>query len=113
MQSNQGQSSDNVSLSVEGIYLSFGKINVLNNISFNVHEGKILSIIGPNGAGKTSLLNCLPGFYRPKKGKVIYRGYDITKTAQNDESKFYYQNLIPARIFVQIENAYLKKYAPN
>lgn len=70
-----------ISLSVEGIDLSFGKIEVLKNISFNAHEGEILSIIGPNGAGKTSLLNCLSGFYRPDRGKVIYNGQDVTKMA--------------------------------
>ena len=81
MESNQVKASVNASLSVKGIDLSFGKIVVLQDISFNVHEGEILSIIGPNGAGKTSLLNCLSGFYRPDKGKVIYKGQDVTKIA--------------------------------
>lgn len=69
---------EQISLAVEKINLSFGKIAVLNDISFDVHEAEILSIIGPNGAGKTSLLNCLSGFYRPDRGRVIYKGQDIT-----------------------------------
>lgn len=61
------------SLAVDEVSLSFGKILVLNNVSFQVYEGEILSIIGPNGAGKTSLLNCLSGFYQPDTGRITYK----------------------------------------
>ena len=81
MESRQGQSPNDASLFVEGISLTFGGLAVLNDISFKVHEREILSIIGPNGAGKTSLLNCLSGFYKPDKGRVFFRGRDITKLA--------------------------------
>lgn len=70
-----------VALSVDHIYLSFGGIRVLNDISLQVHEGEVLSIIGPNGAGKTSLLNCLSGFYKPERGQVFFRDRDITRLA--------------------------------
>lgn len=76
---NQVQETKNISLSVEGIDLSFGGIAVLNDISFEIHEGEILSIIGPNGAGKTSLLNCLSGFYKPDRGEIVFKGQNITK----------------------------------
>jgi branched-chain amino acid transport system ATP-binding protein len=69
------------SLAVDKVSLSFGKILVLNNVSFQVYEGEILSIIGPNGAGKTSLLNCLSGFYQPDTGRITYKGEEITKVA--------------------------------
>jgi branched-chain amino acid transport system ATP-binding protein len=68
-------------LAVDKVSLSFGKILVLNNVSFQVYEGEILSIIGPNGAGKTSLLNCLSGFYQPDTGRITYKGEEITKVA--------------------------------
>ncbi len=74
-----GQEKKDIALYVEGIYLSFGGIRVLNDISFHVQEGEILSIIGPNGAGKTSLLNCLSGFYKPERGSVVFNDRDITK----------------------------------
>ena len=73
------QSSQEVSLSVDKISLSFGRISVLRDISFAVHEREILSIIGPNGAGKSSLLNCLSGFYKPDLGEVIFKGRNITR----------------------------------
>ena len=65
-------------LSVENISLSFGGIQALSDVNFNVHKGEILAIIGPNGAGKTSLLNCLNNFYHPDRGRVIFEGMEIT-----------------------------------
>lgn len=76
-----------VSLSVDKLSLSFGKILVLNNVSFQVYEGEILSIIGPNGAGKTSLLNCLSGFYKPDRGRITYKEEEITKVPIHRRAK--------------------------
>ena len=71
---------NNPILSVEGVELSFGANRVLKNVSFDVQQGEIRAIIGPNGAGKTSMLNCMSGFYRPQKGKIMFDGKDVTKT---------------------------------
>ena len=68
----------NVALAAAGIHLSFGRIDVLHDVSFHIFEDEILSIIGPNGAGKTSLMNCLSGFYKPQEGQVAFHGQDIT-----------------------------------
>jgi branched-chain amino acid transport system ATP-binding protein len=66
-------------LKVEGIHLSFGGVQVLNDISFKLEERSIFSIIGPNGAGKTSLVNCINGFYRPQKGEIYFEDHKITR----------------------------------
>jgi branched-chain amino acid transport system ATP-binding protein len=71
--------SNQVKLSIEQVYLSFGGLMVLSNVSFQVRAGEILAIIGPNGAGKTSLLNCINGFYRPDQGKISFEGQAITR----------------------------------
>ena len=65
-------------LQVRDIWLSFGGIQALSNISFDVRRREILAIIGPNGAGKTSLLNCLNNFYRPDRGRILFEGQDLT-----------------------------------
>jgi branched-chain amino acid transport system ATP-binding protein len=65
-------------LAAGNIRLSFGRIQVLDDVSFDIRQNEILSIIGPNGAGKTSLMNCLSGFYKPQEGQVEFRGRDIT-----------------------------------
>lgn len=62
----------------EQITLSFGGITALMHVSFDVQRGEIFSIIGPNGAGKSSLYNVINGFYRPQKGKVIFKDKEIT-----------------------------------
>ena len=69
-----------VKIVAQDISLSFGGIEALSDISFEVREDEILAIIGPNGAGKTSLLNCINGFYRPQTGSIMYEGRDLTKT---------------------------------
>lgn len=65
-------------LSVKNLSLSFGGLQVLDDISFKVNRGEVFAIIGPNGAGKTSILNSISGFYRPDKGRVFLEGRDIT-----------------------------------
>jgi branched-chain amino acid transport system ATP-binding protein len=66
-------------LRVENIELSFGGVSALNNVSLDIKVGEILAIIGPNGAGKTCILNCINGFYRPQKGRILLNDEDITR----------------------------------
>ena len=70
---------NNITLAARDLKLSFGRIQVLDDVSFEIREEEVLSIIGPNGAGKTSLMNCLSGFYKPQEGVVEFRGHDITR----------------------------------
>lgn len=65
-------------LDIKDISLSFGGVKALSDINLSVHTGELVAIIGPNGAGKTSLLNCITGFYKPQKGRIIFNGKNIT-----------------------------------
>ena len=65
-------------LEVKNLSLQFGGVVALDNVDLSLHTGELLAIIGPNGAGKTSLLNCMTGYYRAQKGKIIFNGEDIT-----------------------------------
>jgi branched-chain amino acid transport system ATP-binding protein len=56
----------------------FGGLKAIEEVSFKVKQGIILSIIGPNGAGKTTLFNCLTGLLSPTKGRVFFEDKDIT-----------------------------------
>jgi ABC-type branched-subunit amino acid transport system ATPase component len=62
-------------LDVQGI---FGGLRANEDISFHVNRGEIISIIGPNGAGKSTLFSCVTGFHRIDKGRVLFKGQDIT-----------------------------------
>jgi branched-chain amino acid transport system ATP-binding protein len=62
---------------VENLSISFGGLDALRDISFEVAKGQIFAIIGPNGAGKTTLFNCINGIYRPNRGSILFKGKGI------------------------------------
>lgn len=65
-------------LKIEDLEVSYGGIEAVRGISFEVNEGEIVTLIGANGAGKSSTLRTISGLVKPKGGKVIFRGEDIT-----------------------------------
>lgn len=65
-------------LDVRDLTKHFGGIKALEEVSFKVRRGSIVSIIGPNGAGKTTLFNCLTGLTRPTGGNIHLFDFDIT-----------------------------------
>ena len=74
-------------LKVDNIFLSFGGVHALREVSFEVYPGEVFSIIGPNGAGKTSMLNCVSGRYQPQKGEIAFKGKNIIGMKPNDRCK--------------------------
>jgi branched-chain amino acid transport system ATP-binding protein len=68
-------------LQVKDVNKSFGGVQALFNVNFEVHEGEIFGIIGPNGSGKTTLINCITGFIKMDSGKVLFREKDISGRA--------------------------------
>ncbi len=71
-------------LRAENLFLSFGGLTALAGVSFDIAPGEILALIGPNGAGKTSALNCVNGFYRPQRGKILYDQHDLLRTPTHE-----------------------------
>jgi branched-chain amino acid transport system ATP-binding protein len=65
-------------LRVEGLSKSFGGLQAVHGVGFEVGQGEILGIIGPNGSGKTTTLNLLTGFLKPDSGTVMFRGENVT-----------------------------------
>jgi branched-chain amino acid transport system ATP-binding protein len=70
--------SDTPLLDVQGVSKYFGGLRANEDISFQVNRREIVSIIGPNGAGKSTLFSCVTGFHRVDRGKVFFKGQDIT-----------------------------------
>ncbi|OGR25875.1 MAG: ABC transporter ATP-binding protein [Desulfobacca sp. RBG_16_60_12] len=66
-------------LQVQDVTQRFGGLQALTDVTFDLPEGQILGLIGPNGAGKTTLFNVINGVYSPERGKVIFRGEDVTR----------------------------------
>ena len=65
-------------LETKGLYHDFSGLEVLFNINLEVKEGERLALIGPNGAGKTTLYNVITGNFNPSKGKVLFKGKEVT-----------------------------------
>ena len=70
-------------LEVDGVTKRFGGLSALNELSFAVADGEIVSIIGPNGAGKSTVFNVITGLYPPDEGDVRLRGRSIVGMAPN------------------------------
>jgi branched-chain amino acid transport system ATP-binding protein len=73
-------SGNHIVLSVQDLAISYGNIQAVRGISFEVHEGEIVTLIGANGAGKSSTLRAISGIV-PFKGSIQYRGQDLQKVA--------------------------------
>lgn len=74
-------------LKVDGIGKSFGGLNILNNINFEVNKGERIGIIGPNGAGKTTFFNLLTGDLNPSRGTLYYASNNITQFPNHKRAK--------------------------
>ena len=65
-------------LEVQDIHTYYGDAYVLQGLSLKVEQGQILGLLGRNGVGKTTLVNSIVGFVPPRRGKVFFKGADIT-----------------------------------
>ena len=61
-----------VVLKADKVTVTFGAVEALTGVSFEVKEREILAIIGPHGAGKTTMLNVIKGFYHPDSGSITF-----------------------------------------
>jgi branched-chain amino acid transport system ATP-binding protein len=65
-------------LKVEALHASYGRTEVLHDITIDVNEGEVVCLLGANGAGKSTLLGCVSGVVFPTQGKVFLFGSDVT-----------------------------------
>ncbi len=67
-----------VILSIKDLKVSYGGIEAVKGISFDVKQGEIVTLIGANGAGKSSTLRAIAGLVKPSGGSICFQGEDIT-----------------------------------
>jgi simple sugar transport system ATP-binding protein len=64
-------------IKLDGISKQFGKVNALEDISFELYPGEVHCLLGDNGAGKSTLIKILSGVHRPSRGKFLFEGKSI------------------------------------
>jgi branched-chain amino acid transport system ATP-binding protein len=66
-----------VLLETRNVSKSYGPLRALDDVSFKIEAGELVSVVGPNGAGKTTLVNLLTGLLKPSSGEVLFMGQSI------------------------------------
>jgi branched-chain amino acid transport system ATP-binding protein len=80
----QGDGRDGVILDVTDIHTYYGSIHAIKGVSLQVREGEIVTLIGANGAGKSTTLRSINGLNRPREGRIVFQGRDITNEAPHN-----------------------------
>jgi branched-chain amino acid transport system ATP-binding protein len=65
-------------LRLEGVHSYYGNSHVLREVSLEVGEGELVGVLGLNGAGKTTLISSIIGLVKPRRGKIVFNGIDIS-----------------------------------
>lgn len=80
-------------IKVNGIYKTYGEVEVLKGIDLEVKDSEIISIVGKSGAGKTTLLQIMGTLLTPDKGKILFDDEDILTLSAKRLAKFRNQNI--------------------
>ena len=86
-------------IEIKGLTKYFGGLEAVVDFNLQVNQGEILGLIGPNGAGKSTVLNMIGGTLLPSRGKVFYKGEDVSrlpsyKKAQRGIARLYQANIL-------------------
>jgi branched-chain amino acid transport system ATP-binding protein len=73
-------------LEINAVCKSFGGLQALNQVSFEVERGETIGLIGPNGSGKSTLFNAITGTFPVSSGAIIFEGTDITRLSAHKVS---------------------------
>jgi simple sugar transport system ATP-binding protein len=98
-------------LQVRGINKSFGAVQALKNVDFEVRSGEVTALIGDNGAGKSTLINVITGVLAPDSGEIIFEGERVEFASPHDARErgieTVYQDLAVAPQLDAVANIFL------
>ncbi len=99
---------------MQGIFVKFGGVMALGNVSAGVAPNSITAVIGPNGAGKTTLINVISGAIAPTKGKVHFNEQEVTGLPEHKVAEIgiarTFQNLRLFRHMTTLENVMVARH---
>jgi D-xylose transport system ATP-binding protein len=98
-------------LALEGISKSFGPVQALSDVDFEVHSGEVVALVGDNGAGKSTLVKTIAGIHAADSGRVVFEGREVTIGGPHDAAALgiatVYQDLALCDNLDVVENLYL------
>ena len=87
------QNKSNAAIEIKDLIIDFGDSVAVDNVSFRIEKGELVTLLGPSGSGKTTTLNAISGLLRPTSGKIFFSGLDVTKySPQQRELGLVFQN---------------------
>jgi D-xylose transport system ATP-binding protein len=98
-------------LEARNIFKSFGSVQALTDVDFEVRAGEVMALVGDNGAGKSTLIKCLAGIYSIDEGDVFFEGKKVSISTPKDAAKLgievVYQDLALCDNLDVVQNMYL------
>ena len=103
--------SDAPILELRGVYKSFGSVQALTDVDFEVHEGEVMALVGDNGAGKSTLIKCIAGIHPMDEGELLFEGRPVSIHGPKDAARLgievVYQDLALCDNLDVVQNMYL------
>jgi D-xylose transport system ATP-binding protein len=107
--------SDHPLLELTGVSKSFGSVQALTEVDFEVRAGEVMALVGDNGAGKTTLIKCIAGIHAMDDGEMIFDGEPVSVSGPKDAAKLgievVYQDLALCDNLDVVQNMYLGREA--
>src|SRR5690242_5078659 len=98
-------------LELREVYKSFGSVQALRGVDFEVRNGEVMALVGDNGAGKSTLIKCIAGIYSIDGGEVLFDGKPVSIHGPKDAAKLgievVYQDLALCDNLDVVQNMYL------
>jgi D-xylose transport system ATP-binding protein len=98
-------------LQLRSITKSFGSVQALTDVDFEVRNGEVMALVGDNGAGKSTLVKCIAGTHTPDSGQILFEGQEVHISAPKDAAKLgievVYQDLALCDNLDVVQNMYL------
>jgi len=98
-------------LELRGVFKSFGSVEALRGVDFEVRDGEVMALVGDNGAGKSTLIKCVAGIYSIDDGEVLFDGNRVTIHGPKDAAKLgievVYQDLALCDNLDVVQNMFL------
>src|SRR5213594_1250750 len=103
--------SDTPLLQLRGLTKSFGSVQALTDVDFEVRHGEVMALVGDNGAGKSTLVKCVAGIHAPDSGETLFDGKPVHIGSPKDASRLgievVYQDLALCDNLDVVQNMFL------